>query len=188
MLNAQVVEELSKVLKPFAGNQDASAAVALMIKPTKEDLEFLLVKRVQNPHDPWSGHMALPGGKRDLNDADLLETVVRETFEETGIDLRGGRLLGVCSVVCSERRPDMWVLPFVFLVKGEPQVKLSRGELETFVWASCGRLEESRGTACVGAREVCAFVLGENVVWGLTYRILDEFIQTIKRLLKTQKL
>lgn len=62
------------------------AAVALLLRP-REQLEILLIKRAERDTDPWSGHMALPGGRREPGDADLVTTAFRETEEETGVPL-----------------------------------------------------------------------------------------------------
>jgi 8-oxo-dGTP pyrophosphatase MutT (NUDIX family) len=51
------------------------------------DPEVLFIKRASRVGDRWTGHVALPGGKRDPEDADDVATAVRETWEETGLDL-----------------------------------------------------------------------------------------------------
>ena len=65
------IENLCKVLKPVSDRQDADAAVALLLKLPDQDLKILIVKRAENPADPWSGQMAFPGGKRDEKDQNL---------------------------------------------------------------------------------------------------------------------
>ena len=65
------------------------AAVSVVIRG-RPQLELLLIKRARSERDPWSGHMALPGGRRDPDDTSLLDTAVRETREETGLDLAAG--------------------------------------------------------------------------------------------------
>ncbi|MDH5663747.1 MAG: CoA pyrophosphatase, partial [Candidatus Bathyarchaeota archaeon] len=72
-----IIEKLSRVLKPVSEGQDGNAAVALLLKPADKDLKILFVKRAENLADPWSGQMALPGGKRDATDQSLKQTVVR---------------------------------------------------------------------------------------------------------------
>jgi 8-oxo-dGTP pyrophosphatase MutT (NUDIX family) len=51
------------------------------------DPEVLFIKRATRVGDKWNGHVALPGGKRDPEDADDQVTAAREAWEEVGIDL-----------------------------------------------------------------------------------------------------
>ncbi|MCK5562861.1 NUDIX domain-containing protein, partial [Candidatus Bathyarchaeota archaeon] len=102
------IENLCKVLKPVSDRQDADAAVALLLKLQDQDLKILIVKRAENPADPWSGQMAFPGGKRDSKDQNLKQTVVRETLEETNINLLDRcRFLGAMEALRSTQRPEM---------------------------------------------------------------------------------
>jgi len=180
---ADGVEGLSKALKPVTDEQNANAAVALLLKPKNRGFNVLFVKRVENLADPWSGQMAFPGGKRDVKDANLKQTVVRETMEETGINLlEGCRFLGVLSALSSRPRPDLRVLPFVVLLEHEPLIKLSAQELEGFVWISLDEIIKHRGSAKLSFGEVPAFVVGSIVIWGLTYRALENFIDVFQRL------
>jgi 8-oxo-dGTP pyrophosphatase MutT (NUDIX family) len=57
------------------------------------DPEVLFIKRAGRPGDRWSGHTALPGGKRDPEDADDCAAAIRETREEIGLDLDSGDCL-----------------------------------------------------------------------------------------------
>jgi 8-oxo-dGTP diphosphatase len=169
------IEKLSKALKPVSEEQDAVAAVALLLKTADKDLKVLFVKRAENPADPWSGQMALPGGKRDV-------TVVRETLEETNINLLDRcRFLGVMETLTSTTRPEMKILPFVVLLEHKPSIKLNE-ELERFVWISPEELVRHRGTVNFGFGDFPAYIAGDIVIWGLTYRILEIFVRTLKYL------
>jgi len=170
------IKKLSKVLKPASEGKDAGAAVALLLKTTDKDLRILFVKRAENLADPWSGQMALPGGKRDATDQSLKQTVVRETLEETNINLLDRcRFLGVMETQTSTPRPEMKILPFVVLLEHEPSIKLN-GELERFVWISPEELVRHRGTVKFSFGEFPAYVVGDIIIWGLTYRILEVFV------------
>lgn len=174
---AEEVEKLSKALRPCSDEQEANAAVALLLKQDKNDLSIFLVKRIENLADPWSGQMAFPGGKRDEKDANLEQTVVRETLEETGIDLLDRcRILGVLTALRSKPRPDMKILPFVVLVENEPKVRLNESELEEFFWIPIKEVAQGKAHVRFDFGEAPAYIVNGKIVWGLTYRILESFL------------
>lgn len=167
------IEKLSKAFKSVSEEKDSDAAVALLLKEADEDFRILFVERVKNPVDPWSGQMAFPGGKRSSADRNLMQTVVRETLEETNIDLLDQcRFLGAMTALTSTRKPEMRVLPFVFLIQHEQPIKLNKKELESFVWVSLEELFQNEGRVKFEFGEYPAYVVTNNVIWGLTYRIL----------------
>jgi 8-oxo-dGTP pyrophosphatase MutT (NUDIX family) len=161
--------------------QGANAAVAVLLKREKEGFSVFFVKRVENVVDPWSGQMAFPGGKRDETDVDLKQTVVRETLEETGIDLlEGCRFLGVLKALRSRPRPGLRILPFVVLVEYEPRVELNRNELEDFCWIRFEELVQSKTFVKFDSGEFPACSVRNKVIWGLTYRILENLFTVVK--------
>jgi 8-oxo-dGTP pyrophosphatase MutT (NUDIX family) len=173
------IERLSKRLGLLTDEQGANAAVAVIL--TLEDSEFsiLFVKRVESLADPWSGQIGLPGGKREPEDRNLQQNVVRETFEETGIDLLNNHFLGLLPAMRSTPRPELMILPFVIFLEHKPIIKLNRKELESFTWIPLQRIRKSKNTVRIGSKEVPAYVVGKTVIWGLTYRILESFFQII---------
>jgi len=177
------VRNLSRVLRSLSDEQGANAAVAVLLKRDKEGFSVFFVKRVENPSDPWSGQMAFPGGKREERDVDLKQNVVRETLEETGINLlEGCRFLGVLTVLRSEPRPDLRILPFVVLVEHEPHVRLNWKELEDFCWIPFEELVQSKTLVKSDFGEVPACSVGSRVIWGLTYRILENLFIAYRQL------
>jgi 8-oxo-dGTP pyrophosphatase MutT (NUDIX family) len=127
--------------------------------------------------------MALPGGKCSPEDQSMLQTVVRETREETGINLLGSccHLIGTLGVFTSTRRPDLKVLPFVGVLEKIPLITLNN-ELESYIWINANDLAQSRGEAEIEGRKVSAFVVRQHVIWGLTFRILDSFAHRVLKL------
>ncbi len=182
--HVEIVEALCLMLKPVSEVRNADAAVALLLKLVNREFKVLLVERTESSLDPWSGQMAFPGGKRDSKDADIVDTVFRETFEETGIDLgQDCRLLGVLENVRSTVRPKLLVAPFVFLLEHEPTVVLNE-ELERFLWIALTRLRERVGTAKFPFGEVSAYLVERSVIWGLTYRILEKFTRILEQAIR----
>jgi len=185
---------LSEALASYAGDANdplvlegdrLQAAVALVLRATP-GLELLLIKRATSERDPWSGHMALPGGRRDAADADLIDTARRETREETGVDLgRNASALGRLDDVAPSRvrLPRLTIAPFVFGVSAETRAYVASEEVERVHWVS---VEELRAPGTRSTVEIplpgglrgfpCYHVAGE-VVWGLTYRIVEQFLE-----------
>ena len=157
---------------------EAEAAVAVILKPAMEDLEVLLVRRAFNPSDPWSGDIAFPGGRRRGREA-LIETAVREAWEEIGVDLKLCEALGTLDISTSRRAPELRVLPFVYLCDRELEIRLNE-ELSSYFWIPLRRLRSSRGHVIIEGAENPAFILEEGVVWGLTYRMLEDLLGRVE--------
>lgn len=167
----------------------SAASVALVVRPAADDLEVLLIRRALFQGDPWAGHIALPGGRRSPSDRDAVETAVRETREEVGVDLeQGGQLLGrLDDVVPRPGAPAVTVSPFAFSVRGEVPLRLN-AEVDFAVWAPLGELADP-----AAAREYLhevdaetrlrfpAIGLREHLIWGITYRILSQLLYIAHR-------
>lgn len=167
------------------------AAIALVLRPGvgpvgAPDPELLMIKRAEAEGDPWSGHIACPGGRMEPGDHDLEQTAVRETWEETGVDLaRDGRVLGALDDISprTPTLPPIIVRPYVAVVKPELEIVQSSEVAEAF-WVPLAALRERAawGTAMVpirgaGERQVAAFRHGAYTVWGLTERVLRQFLE-----------
>ena len=147
---------------------------------------ILLIRRADRPGDPWSGHMALPGGRREPEDADLLATAIRETREEVGIDLDREQLLGGLDDVIPRNPvlPPIAVRPFVFLLPRPPSLVLNP-EVAATQWVTLEDLLQPGGyhlaTLEVAGqmRDVQAYRLADAVVWGMTERILTDFLRHV---------
>ena len=160
------------------------AAVALIIRDGGAGPAILMIKRASFAGDPWSGHIALPGGRREPGDATLEATAIRETREETGVDLAAhGRLLGRLDELqpSTPVLPQLAIAPYVALLEGDAPFALSEEVVDAF-WVSMTALADPANWSDVQIevrgvrRSFPAFLHGEHVVWGLTERILRQFL------------
>ncbi|MBI5244809.1 MAG: CoA pyrophosphatase [Elusimicrobia bacterium] len=160
--------------------RETEAAVAIILAPGAGGQELLLIHRAERPDDPWSGHMALPGGRREPPDKSLLATAVRETFEETGVRLRPGSLVCVLEDLQPRNRsiPKVVVRPHVFSLKSRPSLRPGE-EVAECLWVSVERLKSSACRIHVPERKalVDAYLIGPHIVWGITRRILTAFLR-----------
>ena len=75
-----LIEERARMHQPQTADLHPvmRAAVAMVVAPDGDDLAALLIERAKHPLDPWSGHMAFPGGRHDATDPSLERTAIRE--------------------------------------------------------------------------------------------------------------
>ena len=162
------------------------AAVALVVREGQDGLELLLIKRAEADGDPWSGHVALPGGREEAEDASLEDTAVRETMEETGIDLgRYGRIVWALDELQPRGGTPIVVQPYVATVGADlPPLKLS-DEVSAAFWVPLstftapGASVESTVVVRGVELKVPSFRHGEYVVWGMTERILRQLVELV---------
>jgi 8-oxo-dGTP pyrophosphatase MutT (NUDIX family) len=185
----QTLRRLEARLTPLANLRVAidrvpQAAVTIILREAREGVELLIIKRAEREGDPWSGHLALPGGRADATDRNLLATAARETQEEIGVNLLdGGRFLGRLPLVDTRnaRLPDLEITPFVALAPPDFSVRLN-GEVHSTFWVSIDALKRD------GASIEYRFQHGDLIlkrpaypseggpIWGITERIITSFL------------
>jgi 8-oxo-dGTP pyrophosphatase MutT (NUDIX family) len=171
---------------------ETEAGVAIVLRPRGDDHEVLVIQRPLRPGDRWSGDAALPGGKRDPGDPDIVATAVREAREEVGLHL--GSSLGSLS---PHPRSPLWrrwsqitVTPSVFLIEGDPRLTLNPSEVALTRWVSIGALlgPARRGRRSYSFRPFRGLSLRVPMtapswrtdgleIWGMTHGILSELIE-----------
>lgn len=157
-------------------------SVSIILAPGNNSFDVLLIRRAEREGDPWSGHIGLPGGRREAADADLLATAIRETREEIGVDLPLSALLGALDDVqpSTPTLPALLIRPFIFALEDRPEAGVSE-EVAGSYWIPLESLHAARSATTVTIRDKAVPVpcfkipgLPEGlVVWGLTYRILN---------------
>jgi len=187
-MRIDLIRERLLVYRPSAleVNGGARAAVALVFRDGEDGAEFVAIRRSQRPGDPWSGHMALPGGRQHPSDLDLVTTVARETREEVGIDLVAhGQILGRLDELRArgDGRPlNLIVSPFVFALTAPVDLTLNAHEVDSAVWVPLRflRQREAQGsmrfTLAGQEMDFSTFVYQGHTIWGLTHRILTSFL------------
>jgi 8-oxo-dGTP pyrophosphatase MutT (NUDIX family) len=174
--------------KSVSGEREESgrrAAVALIFRAGQGGgPELLFIKRADYPADPWSGQVAFPGGREEAGDANLADTAVRETREETGIDLRSdGTMIGTLDDLRPQTTalPAIIVRPYVVLLNRAESLLLS-DEVALAFWVPLADLRQAgswRDTS-VFARGIQlsarAFHHQGHVIWGMTERILAQLL------------
>jgi 8-oxo-dGTP pyrophosphatase MutT (NUDIX family) len=164
-----------------------SAAVAIMLHEGDDGIEALFIHRAVRIGDTWSGQIAFPGGRREPRDADLLDTAIRETHEEIGVDLSSAERLGALDDLYPRTPvlPPVVVRPFVFALTSRPPIVLSP-EVQDAFWVSFQSLaapgvrgEVSIDHPGIPRRVLPSYTIGKHTIWGMSERILTPLISLV---------
>ncbi|MCE2449021.1 MAG: CoA pyrophosphatase [Candidatus Latescibacteria bacterium] len=181
---AAVQVGLAKHQPLLVGSTDKTrAAVAVVLGPTPEGLQLLFIERAQHPDDPWSGHIAFPGGRIEADDPSPRAAAERETLEEVGLDLSTAEYWGRVDDLTGYMLPVV-VSGFVYRLATPAALTLNH-EIESAFWAGADQFRDPSKRTHYRLRrrgKEQAFpaldLLGPNrpLLWGLTFRIVRQLI------------
>lgn len=169
----------------------AYAAVAVVLREGGRGAEVLFIERAMREGDPWSGHMAFPGGRLEGDDDSARTAACRETLEEVGLEIARAEYLGhLCDLTGRSGSPaPMLVSAHAFHLERDEPLALDPNEVRSAFWFPLAELHDaSRRTTHripqLPEHVFPAIVIGEpgrHFVWGLTYRFLDEMFKLVDR-------
>ena len=171
------------------------ASVAMVLRPSTatgaaslwDGIEIALIERARRPGDPWSGQVAMPGGRADPGDCDLVDTAIRETAEEVGLVLERAACLGSLGAHRAHTRvPAMAISGFVFGVPANAELgAVEPLEVASASWVPLAHLLDPaaavryRFTSSMDPFPGVLLPDGRNVLWGLTYRFVDTMLRHV---------
>jgi 8-oxo-dGTP pyrophosphatase MutT (NUDIX family) len=167
------------------------AAVAMVLRGATASPDVLFIERARREGDPWSGHMAFPGGRVDPGDPSPRSAAERETLEEVGLDLSRAEPLGRLDDLQGHRAagvPKMVISAFVYHLSEPPPLSPNHEVREAF-WFPVASLHDADRQVpyrmpLAGETPFPGIRVGDperHVVWGLTYRFLEVFFEVVGR-------
>lgn len=167
------------------------AAVALVLREGNDGSEVLLIERAIREGDPWSGHMAFPGGRREPVDDSSRTAARRETLEEVGLELGESEYLGRLDDLMGNPRVSskLVIAAHAFHIQEPPRFVLDPAEVQAVFWFPLVALhDESRWVDHVipelPEMRFPGVLVGDSkrhILWGLTYRFLGSFLDILER-------
>jgi len=168
-----------------------NAAVSLVFSVTENTVKLLFIQRAKHPKDPWSGHIAFPGGGYELVDENsLLTTAIRETKEELGITLKQSSYIGnidpVYGPVVSDDK-TVRIAPHIFIVDTEPELTPNY-EVEHGFWVSLEDLTSKEKVQVFNHPQVNGYQMSGidlglqsgTLLWGLSLDILYRLFHAVE--------
>lgn len=162
-----------------------SAAVLVVLFPDGDALRTIFMKR--NIYDgPHSGQISFPGGMYEEADQDLKQTALRETGEETGLNIKKLEVLGRLSPLFIPVS-NFYVSPFVAWYGEKPEFCPDASEVQYLLTPSLDELMDPSNHHKGNIRNygydiVTSYIqLDKDIIWGATAMILSEFMELIER-------
>ena len=190
------IEDIRNALvnnRPDLGRFEASrscAAVAMALTGQSDDPKLCLIRRAEKSGDPWSGHMAFPGGRYSPDDVDLQVTAERETHEEVGLRLDSSHRLGALepiSIWLSGREQPLYLFPTVYYVGEMPAAFRLNHEVAEAYWMPLAHPWDRKNATHLKLSTdgkslyYPAIRFHNEIVWGITLRVLTLFSDVLGR-------
>jgi len=129
--------------------------------------------------------VSFPGGKRSDSDADLVQTALRESSEEIGIDSNSVTILGALDDVYT-MATDFIITPIVGLLDGPPVIKPNPAEVDEVFTVELNYLQDPGNheveTKTFGGSEldVPLIATAHHKIWGATHTITMNFLKCLE--------
>lgn len=162
-----------------------TGCVAVILFPDGDSTRLLLIERADNSA-VHSGQISFPGGKREMDDATLLDTAMREMYEEVGISPSTINILGQLSELYIPVS-NFLVHPFVGYSNIVPQIIMNEMEVKNVIFPALGEMlnmelqMDKFESKSFGFIEAPYYPFGEYRIWGATAMVISELIYILKR-------
>jgi len=157
------------------------AAVLMPIVLENSEPEFLLTKRTETV-STHKGQISFPGGTREDQDDSLVQTALRETEEELGLDTAEVEVVGRFHDYLSVT--ELRVAPFVGLIRNCSELNPNPAEVQQVLRVPLAFFRETAPRFETKQRlgqtlSVYYYDYGEEVIWGLTALIIRDFLEML---------
>jgi 8-oxo-dGTP pyrophosphatase MutT (NUDIX family) len=158
------------------------AGVLIPLVTRNNTLEMLFTRRTDTVLT-HKGQISFPGGQREDSDAETVETALRESYEEIGLEPSRVSVLGELDDVFTAVSSFV-ITPVVGLVEGGiDDLRLAPDEVKSLLMVPVNRLLDSdvhtSEVRSVGEQQyrIHYYTIGDDVIWGATGRIVYQFLK-----------
>ena len=174
---------ISKSGKSTSGFKKSGVLILLYEKSEKIHICFIKRPEYEGPH---SDQICFPGGKSEKGDTDLIQTAIRETYEEIGVLPENIRVLGTLSIL-EIPVSRIEVLPVIAYSELPPLFRINSKEVQYLIEISIDHLldinNQKKMTLFIADKQIKApyYAFRNEKIWGATAMMLSEFMEVYKK-------
>lgn len=177
----RALSQRQKVVERAAGYTPSAVLIPIYIREGECYLVFTKRTEILNHH---KGQISFPGGGRHPEDATLMHTALRESWEEIGLKPEDAEVLGELDDIATYTT-NFVISPFVAAIPYPYKFRLSPYEVEEIIEVPLSALlDESnfrQEVVSLGDQTILQYFYsyGDQVIYGATARILKQFLEII---------
>ncbi len=161
----------------FAQNLNLQEAAVLIVVFEEENrLKTIIIERMPDA-GPHSGQFAFPGGRKEINDKDLVDTAIREAKEEVGIIVPKTNFIATLTPV-QIPISGFSVTPVLAYINYVPQFILCEEEVRNVFVLDLIELLLAESVEVLNVRDMKisapGFKFKDGFIWGATAMVLKE--------------
>ena len=178
----KIKKSLTCKINPTLSHNEKTKLSSVLIVIFGDSPKILMIKKpiTMNHH---GGEIAFPGGKISNKDHNLLDTAIRETKEETGIDVKREQIIGQLKPVTA-LNSGFTILPFICMLD-EINKLIPNSEVDEFLeiplFAFLKTLENDSDPEHNLIQEMYTFTLENNLIWGASARMLKQITVELEK-------
>ena len=177
----KIRESLTSKINPILSNNNETKLSSVLIIIFQDSPKILMIKKpVTMKHH--GGEIAFPGGKISNEDDDLLDTAIRETFEETGIIVKREDVIGQLKPVTT-LNSGFTILPFICVLDKVKNLT-PNSEVDEFLeiplMPFLQTLADDSDSEHNSIQEMHTFTFEKHLIWGASARMLKQIIIKLK--------
>ena len=181
-MNLELIRNsITSDINPILSNNDGTKLSSVLIIIFEDSPKILMIKKpITMKHH--GGEIAFPGGKISNEDDDLLDTAIRETFEETGIRVKREDIIGQLKPVTT-LNSGFTILPFICILD-EIKNLTPNSEVDEFLeiplMSFLQTLAEDSDPEHNSIQEMYVFRFEKHLIWGASARMLKQITTKLK--------
>jgi len=163
-------------------NDIGNSSVLVIIYFQKNNTPNIIFTKRSSRLRNHAGEISFPGGRKCINDNSLLDTAIRETYEEIGLLIDKKNIVG-CLDPTNTYTTKIQIYPFVAILTDLTTSLIPNEEVDEIIVIPLEKLIQSVEIDKVHSNsnhKMFKFSVGEHLIWGATARILKNLIEIIK--------